>query len=132
MLEKILLRYGIPTEAIIQPYGSRLINHTWRIKYLAEDYILQKINQEVFKEPQNIADNIQTIASYLEKKHPEYFFIFPDKTKNGESLVHLSGEGYFRLFPFVKNSYSYDVVQSPVQAFEAARQFGMFTKLLSD
>jgi Ser/Thr protein kinase RdoA (MazF antagonist) len=132
MLEKILYLYGIPPEAIIRPYGSGLINRTWRIKYLAEDYILQKINQEVFKEPQNIADNIQTIVSYLEKKHPEYFFISPAKTKNGESLVYLPGEGYFRLFPFVKNSFAYDVVQTPQQAFEAARQFGMFTKLLSD
>ncbi len=132
MLEKILSFYTITPEAIIQPYGSGLINHTWKISYLSEDYILQKINQEVFKNPEDIADNIETIASWLEKNYPGYFFISPVKTKNGESLVHLRDEGYFRLFPFIKNSQTHDVVQSTQQAFEAARQFGVFTKLLSD
>jgi len=132
MLEKILSYYAITPDAAIQPYGSGLINCTWKISYLAEDYILQKINQDVFKNPKDIADNIETIASWFEKNYPEYFFISPVKTKNGETMVHVPDEGYFRLFPFVKNSHSYDIVQSPMQAFEAARQFGMFTKLLSD
>jgi Ser/Thr protein kinase RdoA (MazF antagonist) len=131
MLEKILSRYGITSEAIIEPYGSGLINDTWRIQYLSQDYILQKINDKVFKYPQHIADNVQTIASWLEKKHPDYFFAAPVKTTVGESMVYLPGDGYFRLFPFVNNSCSYDVVQTTEQAFEAARQFGMFTKFLS-
>jgi Ser/Thr protein kinase RdoA (MazF antagonist) len=132
MLEKILSFYKINSEAVVNSFGSGLINDTWRINYLSQDYILQKINNKVFKEPGHIANNIQTIASHLEKEHPEYFFVAPVKTKNGEGLVHLPGEGYFRLFPFVKNSHSHDVVQTPQQAFEAARQFGMFTKILSD
>ena len=131
MLEKILSFYAITSEAIIQPYGSGLINRTWKIRFRSEDYILQKINQEVFKKPKDIADNIETIASWLEKNYPEYFFISPVKTKNGQSLVYQPDEGYFRLFPFIKNSHTYDVVQSMQQAFEAARQFGMFTKLLT-
>ncbi|MDP9230618.1 MAG: aminoglycoside phosphotransferase family protein [Bacteroidota bacterium] len=131
MTKNILSYYEITPEAIIQPYGSGLINTTLKISDQLQSYILQKINQEVFKEPQHIASNIQTIASYLQKNHPEYFFVSPVKTKNGESMVYLPGEGYFRLFPFVKNSHSYNVVQTPQQAFEAARQFSMFTKILS-
>ena len=119
MLEKILSNYVITSEAIIQSYGTGLINDTWKISYLSGDYILQKINDRVFKDPQHIANNIETIASYLEKKHPEYFFVSPVKTINGESMVYFPGEGYFRLFSFVKNSNSYDVVQTPRQAFEA-------------
>jgi len=132
MLEEILSFYAITPATTIQPYGSGLINRTWKVRCLSEDYILQKINAEVFKKPKDIADNIEMIASWLEKNYPEYFFISPVKTKNGESLVHLPGEGYFRLFPFVRDSYSHNVVQSAGQAFEAARQFGMFTKLLRD
>lgn len=130
MLEQILSFYAISPEAAVQPYGSGLINHTWKISDRNEDYILQKINRQVFKKPKDIADNIETIASWLKKNSPKYFFISPVKTKNGESLASLSDEGYFRLFPFVKNSRTHDVVQSPQQAFEAARQFGMFTKSL--
>ena len=40
-------------------------------------------------------------------------------------------EGFFRLFPFIKKSFSKDVVQSPEEAYEAAAQFGKFTRLLS-
>jgi thiamine kinase-like enzyme len=40
--------------------------------------------------------------------------------------------GYFRMFPFVENSHSKDVVETPAQAYEAARQFGKFTRLLAD
>jgi Ser/Thr protein kinase RdoA (MazF antagonist) len=40
-------------------------------------------------------------------------------------------EGYFRLFPFVDNSHTIDVVEHTQQAYEAARQFGFFTRTLS-
>jgi hypothetical protein len=33
-----------------------------------------------------------------------------------ESIVHIPGEGYFRLFPFVKDSRTHDIAQTPQQA----------------
>jgi len=132
MFKQVLSSYGINTDAIIQPHGSGLIHNTWKIYDQSRDYILQKINHEVFKEPQYIAHNIRAIASWLEKNHPEYFFVAPVETKNNGSLLHISGHGYFRLFPFVKDSYTYDIAQFPQQAFEAARQFGLFTRMLKD
>jgi Ser/Thr protein kinase RdoA (MazF antagonist) len=132
MLEDVLSSYGINTEAIIQPHGSGLIHHTWKIRDQSGNYILQKVNHEVFKEPQHIANNIQAIASWLQKNHPEYFFVAPVETRNDGSLLHIPGQGYFRLFRFVKDSYTYDIAQSPQQAFEAARQFGLFTRMLKD
>ncbi len=130
MLEKILSAYGIPASAIIQPFGSGLINYTWKIRHLSDNYILQKINHDIFKEPWHIADNIDTIARYLEKINSGYFFVSPVKTTNGQNMLHLENEGYFRLFPFVKNSHTNNVAESPQQAFQAARQFGLFTKVL--
>ncbi|MEJ7671261.1 MAG: hypothetical protein WKF59_00685 [Chitinophagaceae bacterium] len=46
---------------------------------------------------------------------------------DGKDLIK-SKEEYFRIFPFVKNSHTIDVVQKPEQAYEAAKQFGKFTK----
>jgi Ser/Thr protein kinase RdoA (MazF antagonist) len=46
-------------------------------------------------------------------------------------MAFIEGEGYFRIFPFIKNSHTIDVVNSPSQAYEAAKQFGRFTNLLS-
>jgi Ser/Thr protein kinase RdoA (MazF antagonist) len=132
MLEKVLPLYGIKNTAAIQSFGSGLIHNTWRINDGSNEYILQKINHEVFKEPSFIADNIAGIAAWLEKNHPEYFFVAPLKTKDKEPIVHIPGEGYFRLFPFVKDSRTHDTAETPQQAFEAARQFGSFTRVLND
>lgn len=130
MIENVLSEYGI-SNAIVQPYGNGLINSTWKIKDDTGDYILQKINHQVFKTPQDITDNIQLIAGYLQQHHPDYFFVSPVLTQQGKGMVTLPGEGFFRLFPFVKNSKTYDVVATTQQAFEAARQFGLFTKSLN-
>ena len=45
-------------------------------------------------------------------------------------MVFVEKDGYFRMFPFVKGSHSKDVVATAEQAYEAAAQFGKFTKLL--
>jgi len=131
MLEKVLSSYGMAA-AIIQPHGSGLIHDTWKIIDQSQDYILQKVNEKVFKEPQHIADNIEAIDYWLKKNHPEYFFVAPLTTKNNEALLNIKDQGYFRLFPFVKDSCTYDIAQFPGQAFEAARQFGLFTRKLRD
>lgn len=132
MLQSILQAYGLQQEKLkVTTFGSGLINYTWRIKNAHKDYILQRINDTVFKQPQAVAHNIQIISEYLRHHHPEYLFVVPVKTTAGEEMIFNKDEGYFRMFPFVPNSHTINVVQSPSQAYEAARQFGKFTKLLS-
>lgn len=46
-------------------------------------------------------------------------------------MTFLDGKGYFRLSPYVKKSHTINAVQAPGQAFEAAKEFGQFTRLLS-
>jgi len=131
MFERILERYDISTAANIQPFGSGLINSTWKISDGPKDYILQKINNDVFKNPWLIAANIETISGYLRDNHPAYFFVSPLKTAPGENMVFIEESGYYRLFPFVENSITLQVAKTPASAFEAARQFALFTKNLS-
>lgn len=131
MLTEILSCYALNPVSLIKPFGTGLINRTWLVYDGKGDYILQKINQNVFKEPENISDNIELIEQYLKENHPGYFFVAPLKTKYGKPFMRDSLNDYYRLFPFVKNSRTYDVVQNPGQAFEAARQFGLFTCVLS-
>jgi thiamine kinase-like enzyme len=94
-----------------------------------KDFIMQRINHNVFKRPEDIASNISLIGDFLAKNHPGYLFASPCKTISGTDMV-INNEGFFRLFPFIKNSHTTDVVNSPFQAYEAARQFGRFTNLL--
>jgi Ser/Thr protein kinase RdoA (MazF antagonist) len=46
-------------------------------------------------------------------------------------MVYSKEHGFFRLVPFVTSSHSYDVAEASDLAYEAARQFGKFTKLLA-
>jgi Ser/Thr protein kinase RdoA (MazF antagonist) len=50
---------------------------------------------------------------------------------SGADFIHDPERGYFRMFPFIKGSYTFDTVAKTDLAFEAAQQFGRFTKLLS-
>ncbi len=131
MLENILAFYGIHPKSTVQPYGSGLINNTWKVTEGNRQFILQKINRNVFREPEKIDSNIAGLASFLKKHHPGYLFPTPLKTRDDQFMARVEGE-YFRLFPFVPESHSIDVASTPEEAFEAARQFGRFTRLLSE
>lgn len=132
MLERPLKEFGIDAAAtVIKPFGTGLINNTWYVKHNGDEFILQKINHNVFKDPSAIATNIRLICEYFKENHPGYLFPCPRKTATGEEMIFIKEKGYFRLFPFIKNSHTVDVVHSTSQAFEAAKQFGRFTNLLS-
>ncbi len=126
-----LQQFGFARENTnIQSFGSGLINHTWLIESSNKKYILQRINQKVFTNPSAIDENIQAIARYLQQNYPGYCFTVPLRSIHNESLVKTGGD-FFRLFNFIESSHSYDTVQHPQLAYEAAKQFGKFTNLLS-
>ena len=130
MIESVLHAYGIPEDSLVQPLVSGLINNTWKVTHGEDAYILQRINNHVFREPEKLAANIRMIDEYLGQHAPGYLFVAPLATANSEVIV-VNSDGYFRLFPFVKGSHTIDVVSSAQQAFEASLQFGKFTRLLS-
>jgi Ser/Thr protein kinase RdoA (MazF antagonist) len=113
-------------------FGSGLINHTWKITTKDKQYILQKVNHSVFENPDSIAHNIRLIAGYLVEHFPGYHFVAPIPSSDGNEMIYVKDEGFFRMFPFIVDSHSKDVAQTPEQAYEAATQFGKFTRLLSD
>jgi Ser/Thr protein kinase RdoA (MazF antagonist) len=129
--DSVLQFYGYNKKDVsVTAFGTGLINSTWLVEKAGERFILQRVNTNVFKDPEAIDSNIRRIGDYLSVHHPGYLFVAPVLTKNGTGLVHTE-EGYFRMFPFVKGSHAKDVLQHADQAFEAARQFGRFTKLLA-
>ncbi len=130
-LNNILQKFGLENYSV-RLFGNGLINTTWIVANDSheKEFILQKINQNVFKSPQDIAFNIRLISDHLQHQHPTYLFTSAIQSIDGKDLIQ-SNEEYFRLFPFIKNTHTIDVVQMPEQAYEAAKQFGKFTKVLS-
>ncbi len=131
MIKKVLPAYGFDADSFAIPFGNGLINDTWKVENENNAYILQKINTNIFKHPEYISENVHSIAGYLSVHCPEYYFLTPIKTLSGEDLVFIPQDGYYRMFPFVKNSHTIDVAKNTHQTFEAAKKFGELTKLLA-
>ncbi|MBN9350623.1 MAG: aminoglycoside phosphotransferase family protein [Chitinophagaceae bacterium] len=129
-LSDVLKSYGIISENI-SPLGNGLINYTWKVIAGKEEYVLQKINQHVFKEPDKINENIMMVGDYLSGNQPDYLFPTPLKTTDGEGMVIKNGD-YYRLIPFIQDSVTLQSAQSADQAYEAARQFSKFAFYLKD
>lgn len=128
----ILQQYGSKFEnASLEVISGGLINQTWKVKVNEDSFILQRINENVFKEPKIIATNVRLLADHLKAIGSDYFLVSAIKTHRGEELAYEVGNKYFRLTPFVKNSKTIQVVETPEQAYAAALQFGKFTKIFS-
>jgi hypothetical protein len=133
MIETVIRAYLPEMEHFsLLPIGSGLIHRTWKVEVGGgEAYILQQVNTAVFKDPEVIAGNLDRIGRYLHVQHPDYLFVGPMQ-KVGGGVFYRDEEGtYYRLFPYVQGSGTFDVVAGPEQAYEAARQFGLFTRNLA-
>ena len=133
-LSEILSHFRVDTD--IHAYGNGHINDT----YLCDStprYILQRINSNVFKKPYEVMENIYNVTNHLRKKikaaggdaDRETLTVIP--TWEGESC-YKADDGYYRMYKFVENSLSYDIVENPVQLYYAGRAFGKFQMMLDD
>jgi len=134
MIKNILATFGIDADQYYtEKFGSGLINSTWKIQHKKDGQalILQKINKQVFKDPTQITQNLSKAGRYLASHHPGYLFISALPTPADKYIVEFEGE-FYRLMPFVAGSITINAVETPKQAFEAARQFARFAAVLSD
>jgi aminoglycoside phosphotransferase (APT) family kinase protein len=124
-----------------EPYGSGHINDTYCALFdqagTQVRYILQRINHSIFKNPVALMENVQRVTAHLAGKLGET----PDASRSVLTLVparddrawHCDENGnYWRAYLFIEKARTYDAAQSPQQAFEAAKAFGQFQKLLAD
>lgn len=109
----------------IIPYGEGLINSTFLVQTSVKKYILQKINVSLFKDVSSLMNNISLVTDYLHKKHPNKQCLHIIKTKDNK-LFYKTGNEYYRIYHFVKNSYSINKVDSAYKFYLVAKAFGEF------
>lgn len=131
MLNEIIRAFGLDPERLtVDRIGSGYINQTYKLRG-DNTYILQRVNNAVFTQPEIIASNLRIASAYLEKHYPEYLFLSAIKTPGGNEMAY-DKEGFpWRLFPYIENTMTIDKVASEEEAFEAARGFGELTSKLS-
>ncbi|HTH57869.1 MAG TPA: aminoglycoside phosphotransferase family protein [Cyclobacteriaceae bacterium] len=125
--EDILKHFGI--DGVCSPLGSGHIHKTFKVSG-KKNFVLQRVNKNVFTKPEIIASNNRIAFEFFQKKHPEYTFPQPRPTKKGDDL-HYDDDGFpWRVFPLIENTFTIDEVSSEQDAFEAAKGFGSLTKNL--
>ncbi|MGL4631245.1 MAG: phosphotransferase enzyme family protein [Leadbetterella sp.] len=131
-LSNIVASFDIDyAECTLVPFGSGLINTTYKVSLNTskKSYILQKINTDVFKNPQGIIHNILKIQTHLNQYHPNYIFPGCEKTISGTHLLEINNE-HWRLCGFIENSYSIDLPDTLEKAYQASKAFATLTKNL--
>jgi len=125
------------------PYGSGHINDTFKVSYdqggTVNDYIFQRINHFVFKDPLSLMDNISRVTGHTFKKLTEAGTDYISRrtltvipTLDGKSCYIDPDGNYWRVYIFIEKAKTYDVIENPKQAYEAAKAFAAFQGLIVD
>jgi len=123
-------------------YGSGHIHDTYAALFQAgrdtRRYILQRINQNVFKDPEGVMSNILAVTAHLRRKiisaggDPQRETLNLIPTIDG-NCYHKTAEGdYWRGFTFIEGARTYDFVENLDHVYNAAKAFGNFQTMLSD
>ncbi len=124
-----------------EPYGSGHINDTYCVVFdqagTRVRYIFQRINHHIFKNPVALMENVARVTAHLGAKVASE----PDASRRVLTLIsardgkpfYCDAEGnHWRVYLFIEQARTFDAVESTQQAFQAARAFGQFQKLLAD
>ncbi len=106
------------------------INDTFSFQIGERTFILQKINRNVFRSPEILMRNMVIIAEYLQQNSTLEHLLFPVFNKQGMAYAQDLEGAFWRVLPFIDNSYAPDTVQHTSQAFEVARMLGNFLQAL--
>lgn len=137
ILRHFLLRGEISN---VLPLGNGLINDTLKVETLgidSPDYVLQRINHNIFKNIDLLQHNIEATTHHIRKKletkgekdidRKVLTFV---QTTEGKSY-YFDGDSYWRVSVYIPRSVTYDVVD-PQYSYLAGKAFGQFQSMLAD
>lgn len=125
------------------PCGKGHINDTFQVRFdqagIIVRYIFQNLNTSVFQNPVGLMNNIVRVTGHIRRKLEEagtaeisrrVLTLIP--SRHG-SYFYQEPDGHFwRVYLFVENTVTHEVIESPGQAEEVARIFGQFQEMLAD
>ena len=127
----------------IREFGSGNINRTFLVTLDDSEekhYILQRINTEVFRQPELVMANMVTFSNhvsgrlkniYLEKERrweiPKIL-----QTENQENYWVDENQSFWRAIAFIDSAQTFDTIQNNNHAYEIGYSLGMFHNLISD
>ncbi len=138
--QEILAQFQVEENVVsVEPYGSGHINHTFLVKTTEEKkYILQGINTTVFKNVDELMENIIGVTSYLRKEiarnggDPERETLTVVLTKERKPYFTDDEGNNWRLYQFIEGAGTYDAVESKEDFYQSGLAFGKFQAMLAD
>ena len=143
-LEDALYAFGFGNQcSYVKPFGQGHINETYAV-YMPTDagdefaYILQRVNNNVFKDPAGVMENIFGVTEYLrnvireEGGDPDRETLSCIKTKAGCTYFEDSEGQPWRCYHYIPNSVCYQLVEEPEQFYQSGNSFGHFLKQLGN
>ena len=124
------------------PCGSGHIHDTFRVETFEkdkDDYILQRLNNNVFRNIPQLQENIERVTKHLYHRllsvpgadiKRECLTLI--HAKNGKSWIEDEEGNFWRMYILIPNHRSYDIVDTPDKAFEGGKAIGRFQALLTD
>ena len=133
-IEKIACSFridGIPVECC--EFGSGHINSTYKVLTDAgREYVLQRINKYVFKDPVRLMENAGAVTDFLRSRveDPRMALHFIP-THDGKFYFMDDEEEYWRMYDFI-GGFCLDAPESEEDFYQSAIAFGRFQHMLSD
>ncbi|NJK84116.1 MAG: aminoglycoside phosphotransferase, partial [Saprospiraceae bacterium] len=97
--------FSHPDLLALIPFGGGHINQTYQlmVKLAGQQkaFILQQINQQVFKQPLQVIDNMRAVSQHIaQKPHYPLYNLTMMPTLTGDYYIMEEGN-YWRLLPFI-------------------------------
>ena len=142
-LKNIIDTFPFSGEPIsIKSTDTGLINSTYMLTFSDGNqdfqYVLQKINTNVFKKPDELMSNIMNVTGFLRNKinlsggnaaRETLTFLY---TKENTPYYRDENGGCWRSYKYIGKCYTCDKIDSEIKAFRSGKAFGKFQKMLSD
>ena len=138
-LRSLLARFDLDgTPEQICPFGEGHINQTYRVKMEdGEEYILQSINPSVFRNTEGLMHNIADVTAYL-RRYLQAYGGDPDRqtltlipTREGKTHLYDERGLPWRVYRFIRNTFSYQTVEKAEDFYFSAKAFASFAAMLS-
>lgn len=140
-LKEIVAKFAVKGDVeSVTPLGNGLINDTYivRTKGDAPNYVLQRINHNIFKDVDVLQDNIEAVTKHIRKKLEAEGADDIDRkvltfvpVKDGEKTYYYDGESYWRVMVFIPRATTKEAV-NPESSRSAGEAFGHFQAMLVD
>ena len=126
----------------VKPLGNGLINDTFKVTTIEADkpdYVLQHVNNEIFKDVDMLMDNIISVTNHIRKKleaqHTNDIdrkvLTFVQNKNTGKYYFKANDGRYWRIMLFIPDSVTKTEV-TPESSYDVGVAFGNFQAMLAD